>query len=63
MKNMDPGEKQQRALPVCIYREFHRRAALSPYSSLDLYKALAKLLTLAFFFCMRSCEYSDVQGE
>jgi len=34
---------------------------LSPASDLD--KVLAQLLTLAFFFCMRSCEYSDVQGE
>jgi hypothetical protein len=64
MRNQDPGEKQQRALPVCVYREFHRMAAdtnLSPASDLD--KVLAQLLTLAFFFCMRSCEYSDVQGE
>jgi hypothetical protein len=63
MKNMDPGEKQQRALLVYVYRKFHRMAAVSPDTSRDLDKALAELLTLAFFFCMRSCEYFDVQGE
>jgi hypothetical protein len=63
MKNLDPGEKQQRALPVCVYREFHKIAYSSQSFSLDLDRALAQLLNLAFFFCMRSCEYSDVQGE
>ena len=64
MRNQDPGEKQQRALPVCVYQEFHRMAADTNESPApDLDKALAQLLTLAFFFCMRSCEYSDVQGE
>jgi hypothetical protein len=63
MKNLDPGEKQQQALPVCVYREFHRIAASAPSSALDLDKAIAQLLTIAFFFCMRSCKYSDVQGD
>ncbi len=26
MQNLDPGEKQQKALPVSVYRELHRRA-------------------------------------
>jgi len=63
MKNCDPGEKQQKALPVKVYREFHKIASSSPSTTLDLDRAVAHLLTLAFFFCMRSCEYSDVQGE
>jgi hypothetical protein len=63
MRNEDPGEKQQKALPVCVYCELHRVASLSRTSSSDLDIAVADLLTLAFFFCMRSCEYADVTGE
>jgi hypothetical protein len=62
MKNEDPGEVQQKALPVCVYRALHCIPTPdSPYSHLD--KAIAWILTLAYFWCMRSCEYSDVQGE
>jgi len=60
MRNSDPGEVQQKALPVSVYRELHRQAA---ESSLVLDDAVAWLQTIAFFWCMRSCEYSDVQGE
>jgi len=28
MRNEDPGEVQQKALPVCVYRELHRVAKL-----------------------------------
>jgi hypothetical protein len=63
MRNADPGEQQQKALPVCVYREIHRVAAASKNSLSDLDVAVADILTLAFFFCMRSCEYADVQGE
>jgi len=63
MKNSDPGEVQQKALPVCVYRELHRVASSTPFKNSDLDIAVADLLTLAYFFCMRSCEYSDVQGE
>jgi hypothetical protein len=63
MRNSDPGEIQQKALPVSVCRELHRvvRSTMSSSSDLDL--AVADILTLAYFFCMRSCEYSDVQGE
>ena len=60
MRNSDPGEVQQKALPVSVYRELHRQAA---ESSLVLDDAVAWLQTIAYFWCMRSCEYSDVQGE
>jgi hypothetical protein len=60
MRNLDPGEKQQKALPVSVYRELHRQAEASPWV---LDEKIAWLQTIAFFWCMRSCEYSDVQGE
>jgi hypothetical protein len=60
MRNLKPGEKQQKALPVSVYREVHRQAK---YSSLTLDKVIAELQTIAYFWCMRSCEYLDVQGE
>jgi hypothetical protein len=63
MKNADPGEKQQKALPVCVYRKLHKFASTSTQKNSDVDIAIADILTLAFFFCMRSCEYSDVQGE
>ncbi len=63
MQNLDPGEKQQKALPVCVYREIHRLAKLSPPGSSPLDSTVAWLQTMAFFWCMRSCEYSDIQGD
>jgi hypothetical protein len=60
MRNLDPGEKQQKALPVSVFRELHRQAK---FSSLTLDKVIAELQTIAFFWYMGSCEYSDVQGE
>jgi hypothetical protein len=60
MKNLDPGTKQQKALPVKVYRE----ALKSAKASRDpLATAIAYLLVMAFFWCMRSCEYSTVKGE
>ncbi len=61
MKNNDPGEKQQKALPVCVYRKIHDQAIKSSSSVQDI--TIAWLQVVAFFFCMRSCEYSDVTGE
>jgi hypothetical protein len=63
MTNLDPGKIQQKALPVCVYREFHRVAKLSPPKSSPLDHAVAWLQTMAYFWCMRSCEYSDVNEE
>jgi hypothetical protein len=62
MRNEDPGEIQQKALPVCIYRELHRFSKTQK-SDQNLDEAITWILTLAFFWCMRSCKYSDVQGE
>jgi hypothetical protein len=60
MQNLDPGEKQQKALPVSVYRELHRQARAS---ALILDEAVTWLQTLAFFWCLQSCKYSDVQGD
>jgi len=54
MRNLDPGEKQQKALPVTVYRELHRQAQ---ESQLLLDEVIAWLQTMAY------CEYSDVQGK
>jgi hypothetical protein len=56
MKNADLGEKQQKALPVCVYREKHKLAYSNKSQSSDLDVAIADIFILAFFFCMRSCE-------
>jgi hypothetical protein len=63
MRNEDPGEIQQKALPVCVYRELHRIARTSTSQNAHIDTTIAWLQTLAFFWCMRSCEYSEVQGE
>jgi hypothetical protein len=63
MKNADPGEKQQKALPVCVYQEMHKLAYSNKSQSSDLDVAIADIFILSFFFCMRSCEYSEVQGD
>jgi hypothetical protein len=61
MKNNDPGEKKQKALPVCVYREIYQQAQSPLANPQD--KTIARLQVLAFFFCMQSCEYSDAKGE
>jgi hypothetical protein len=63
MRNEDPGEVQQKALSNCVYRELHRVAKLHPPEKSHLDLTIAWIQTLAFFWCMRWCEYSDVQGE
>jgi hypothetical protein len=63
MRNADPGEVQQKALPVCVYKELHRLANSQTGSNSDVDRSVADIMILAFFFCMRSCEYSEVQGE
>lgn len=60
MRNLDPGERQQKALPVSVYWELHQVARSS---SLILDSTIAWLQTMAYFWCMRSCKFSDVQGE
>jgi hypothetical protein len=63
MRNADPGEVQQKALHVCVYKELHRVANSQTGSNSDVDMAVADIMILAFFFCMRLCEYSEVQGE
>jgi hypothetical protein len=63
MKNLDPGTKQQKALPVRVYREIILQARLLPSNLSQPASAISQLLTPAFFWCMRSCEYSEVSGE
>jgi hypothetical protein len=63
MQNKHPGEVQQKALPVCVYRELHRLAILQKSDQSHLDESIAWILTLAYFWCMRSYEYLDVQGE
>jgi hypothetical protein len=58
MKNNDPAVQPQKALPVCVFREMHRSAEGN-----HLFTAMADLSTCAFFWCMRSCEYTTVSGE
>jgi hypothetical protein len=62
MKNTNPSPIPQKALPVSVYREIHRRAKISS-SDATISTTIADLMTIAFFWCMRSCEYSSVQGE
>jgi hypothetical protein len=50
----DPTEKQQKALPICVYRLI----LTSPAT--ELRKAIGKLAAAAHFWAMRSCEYSKV---
>ncbi len=62
MKNTDPSPVPQKALPVSVYREIHHKARMTTGAS-TLASTVADLLTIAFFWCMRSCKYSSVQGD
>jgi hypothetical protein len=62
MKNTDPSPTPQKALPVSVYREIHRQAQSKTCNAI-LSSTVADLLTIAFFWCMRSCEYSTVKGD
>ena len=55
-KNRDPKERQQKAIPMSVIRKLHE-------SDTEVGSALANLLTLAIFFCMRSCEYLAVSSQ
>jgi hypothetical protein len=63
MKNADPGKVQQKALPVCVYRELYEIVNTQTALQEDVDVAVANIMILAFFFCMCSCEYSEVQGK
>jgi len=59
-KNQDPGVKQMKAIPVMLIRMIWKLAKLT---NAPLGIAIAQLVTLAFFFAMRSCEYSKMSSE
>ena len=59
-KNIDPATKQQKALPVSVLRKMYNIAKLQN-SPIPL--ARAELACLAFFYCMRSCEYSKTSSD
>ena len=61
MKDLDPGMKQQKALPVEVCCKAMKQASASAIPHLNI--AITQLLLIAFFWCMRSCKYSKVQGE
>ena len=54
--NTDPGEKPQQALSADVIEKLHAMSLLPDD------KIKANLLIVAFFFAMRSCEYSTVSG-
>ena len=56
--NLDPPEKQQKAIPFTVLLMMMKLAG-----SCDLSIAIALLAMGAFFFAMRSCEYSKAGNE
>jgi hypothetical protein len=60
-KNLDKNIKQQKAITTSILSNMHEHAAL-PFAT-PAGQAASELTVGAFFFAMRSCEYSmDVSG-
>ena len=59
-KNLDPPTKQQKAIPVSVLRKMYNLAKLIQNAPQI---ARAELACLAFFFCMRSCEYSKTVAD
>ncbi len=55
--NEDPGTAQQQAVPAAVV------LIASSMKSTNLGEAIGQLIVTAFFFAMRSCEYSTVQGD
>jgi hypothetical protein len=58
----EEGDKSQRCIVTAIERADARESKIAALES-SLSSTVADLLTIAFFWCMRSCEYSLVQGE
>ncbi len=50
MRNKGPGEKLQKALPVCVNREIYRQSKSTIAQIKD--KTITWLQVLAFFFCI-----------
>ena len=57
-KNNDPGTTQQKAIPWPLIKQMCARPCGNRDSPLDIF---SKLMMLAFFFAMRSCEYLKVE--
>ena len=55
-ENIDPATKHQKALPVRIFTSLWRNKG----SHIDT--AIGELTTFAFFFALRSCEYTSVSS-
>ena len=55
--NDDPGTAQQQAVPAAVV------SIASSMQGTNLGEATGQLIVTAFFFAMRSCEYSTVQGN
>ena len=53
--NEDPAEKHKKALPVRVFKYLNEK------HQCHFDEAIGQLTTTAFFFAMRSCEYSEVK--
>jgi hypothetical protein len=51
MQNEDPGEVQQKALPVCVYRELHRLYKIQNSDHYHLDESIAWILAICCRFC------------
>ena len=54
---LDPPEKHQKAAPTILIQEVTKN------SSTHRAIAIGELVVMAFFFAMRSCEYSKVENQ
>jgi hypothetical protein len=52
----DPGTKQSQAVPAAVVE------LVGAATTTELHRAIGQLVVGAFFFAMRSCEFSDVGG-
>ena len=57
-KNLDPGEKHQKAIPLAVLEAMCKRV-----TNVHALRVFHELTMLAFFFAMRSCEYLHVTGK
>ena len=58
-ENEDPPKNQQRAITPKLLRAMHNRAGVDlPLTHDTLYAIMADLTIMAFFFAMRSCEFT-----
>ena len=55
--NADPATKHQKCLPIGVFKKLNQNKAT------NLTTAIGQLTVGALFFGMRSCEYSQVNGD